>query len=215
MVSTFYFLETRYLDFAHDAYKVHEPAAQDSTRYELQPLDPPPPVKSGWPTPWINKNDFEKYLGPLYHRGWGVRYLYPRQKGERTSAELFANYKFATFTAATNFIHAVGQIAVSEKVSSLFDFDDSPESMLMGVLTLAPSPTAGCIVQENSRGRPLHSNTLGSPQWTSGASDGRASYGRASWDYSQGRPSRHPRRQAVRGRVCRKSAWVSKPCALD
>lgn len=76
------------------------------------PLEAPPRVR-GYPTPWMNLEDMQQYLLPLYPRGWGLRYRY---QGPKTETSLVGTYQFQTESAAAAFLEDIAELAKSENV---------------------------------------------------------------------------------------------------
>ncbi|KAL5484964.1 hypothetical protein ACEPAI_7606 [Sanghuangporus weigelae] len=83
------------------------------------PLEPPGRVK-GWPTPIITQYDVDKYLRPLYRRGWSIEYRRKKHEdGDRYSVPslqlYFENLGWKEFFALGEFI---AKLEKSEKVGS-------------------------------------------------------------------------------------------------
>jgi hypothetical protein len=76
--------------------------------------DPPPKVK-GWPTPWINHEDFKQYVVPLFSHPWGIKFL-PRKTNEKRSLCLSGFFRFETWNESKKFLDAVHEISNAEKV---------------------------------------------------------------------------------------------------
>ncbi|KAF8893566.1 hypothetical protein BD779DRAFT_1669840 [Infundibulicybe gibba] len=84
-----------------------------------EPLPPVPAPVSGYPTPWIAKEDVEEYILPLYARGWGVEFK--RQPRTHKShalnppiACLVIHYGFSGYDSTISFLNEVVGIARSE-----------------------------------------------------------------------------------------------------
>ncbi|KAL5507045.1 hypothetical protein ACEPAH_6501 [Sanghuangporus vaninii] len=81
-------------------------------------LEPPGRIK-GWPTPIISQYDVDKYLRPLYRRGWSIEYRRKKhEQGDRYSVPslqlYFENLGWKEFFALGEFI---AKLEKSEKVS--------------------------------------------------------------------------------------------------
>ncbi|OCB90354.1 hypothetical protein A7U60_g2453 [Sanghuangporus baumii] len=81
-------------------------------------LEPPGRIE-GWPTPIISQYDVDKYLRPLYRRGWSIEYRRKKhEKGDRYSVPslqlYFENLGWKEFFALGDFI---AKLEKSEKVS--------------------------------------------------------------------------------------------------
>ncbi|KAL5524017.1 hypothetical protein ACEPAG_8190 [Sanghuangporus baumii] len=83
------------------------------------PLEPPGRIK-GWPTPIITQYDVDKYLRPLYRRGWSIEYRRKKHEdGDRYSVPslqlYFKDLGWKEFFALGEFI---AKLEKSEKVST-------------------------------------------------------------------------------------------------
>lgn len=97
---------------------------------DIKPIPSLPSPISGYPTPWIGKEDYIQYLLPLFSRGWGVSFKTPRGKEQegsildrdgsnpmarrRQTAHLVARYKFDDYQLAVAFLNKIAEVAVSE-----------------------------------------------------------------------------------------------------
>lgn len=89
-----------------------QPEAKPQT---LPPLDAPSTQEVGYPTTWLTQEEFEKYIPPLYSRGWGIRYMYPnKQFCGCNTGELFVRYQFSSYASALEFVQSMGRVAITE-----------------------------------------------------------------------------------------------------
>ncbi|RDB16883.1 Pterin-4-alpha-carbinolamine dehydratase 2 [Hypsizygus marmoreus] len=121
----------------------------------LLPINLPDPV-SGWPTPWFHKFDVDKYLVPLYSRGWGIQYQRDYKNGviPEFTAELVVRYEFKNFADAMRFINEVVAIAESENHHPTFLSITNQERPEVMVVTQTDSAARPMYYQVEARDMP-------------------------------------------------------------
>ncbi|KAG9220549.1 hypothetical protein CCMSSC00406_0004005 [Pleurotus cornucopiae] len=97
------------------SYVRHGRTDASSTPRQYPPL--PDPV-SGWPTPWITAEDFERYMGALYDNGWGIRFSSAHSKPtthpSRVVPELLKTYHFGSDELAVKFVEDLKELMSEE-----------------------------------------------------------------------------------------------------
>ena len=111
--------------------RLHSPASQPEIT--VLPIPDLPPAVTGYPTPWIDEQDHERYLVPLYTRGWGVSFKKPKvdksmgggkhssvpdPPAKRHTGHLVAEYPFSNYNAAVAFVMSAVEVANRENVSN-------------------------------------------------------------------------------------------------
>ena len=80
----------------------------------VRPLPPPPPPPEGTP-PTINTHDIERYVQPLYERGWGLAPILPKGNG---IAVLRKRFDFASTKALQAFLADLREYEKKKQVRS-------------------------------------------------------------------------------------------------
>ena len=106
-----------------------KPAAKDEVKKEvdslpknqfssIRPLPKPPPSLKGTP-PTISTHDIEKYVQPLYSRGWGLSPILPNGNG---IAVLRKRFDFASAKALEGFLADLRQYEEKKQVRFFISF---------------------------------------------------------------------------------------------
>ncbi|KAG9220564.1 hypothetical protein CCMSSC00406_0004020 [Pleurotus cornucopiae] len=103
------------------AYVRHGGTDASSAPRQCPPLTLLPGPVSGWPTPWITAEDFERYMGVLYDNGWGIRFSSAHSKPakshpSRVVPELLKTYHFGSDEFAVKFVEELKELMSEENV---------------------------------------------------------------------------------------------------
>ncbi|KAF9501694.1 hypothetical protein BDN71DRAFT_1500725 [Pleurotus eryngii] len=101
------------------AYVRHGSIASSASR-QYPPLNTLLPDRvSGWPTPWITAEDFERYMGVLNGNGWGIRFSSAHSKPSkshpsRVVPELLKTYHFGSDECVVKFVEDLKELMSEE-----------------------------------------------------------------------------------------------------
>ncbi|KDQ27546.1 hypothetical protein PLEOSDRAFT_158572 [Pleurotus ostreatus PC15] len=101
------------------AYVRHGCTDASSAPRQYPPTNLLPDRVSGWPTPWITAEDFERYMGVLYNNGWGIHFSSAYSKPSkshpsRVVPELFKMYHFDRDEFAAKFVEDLKELMSEE-----------------------------------------------------------------------------------------------------
>lgn len=96
--------------------KIEANAPKHKLSSSVNPLPKPPPAPKGTP-PTICTRDVEKYIRPLYSRGWGLSPILPNGNGIPV---LRKRFDFVSAQALETFLVALGEYEERRQVRSSF-----------------------------------------------------------------------------------------------